>query len=143
MDLPKTLQFHLFGNNQNGDELSNMIVIEFTNDCQSYPVIQEGHSAGWVTFVSLSLKFPYYVRHRIVENPSSRPFINCLPLITVRTFSTTCRALQCLCTTIFKSKHDPFGYSHCYANSEAIRCNSKSKYDPFEYSHSCTNSKAV
>lgn len=52
VDLPKTLQFKISGKNVDGDEIYNTVVIEFTNDCDAYPVIQAGHTAGWIRFVS-------------------------------------------------------------------------------------------
>jgi hypothetical protein len=53
IDLPKILQFNLTGKNIDGDRVSNIVVIVFTNDCEAYPVIQAGHSAGWIRFVSM------------------------------------------------------------------------------------------
>jgi hypothetical protein len=52
VDLPKSLQFILSGKNQDGQDISNTIVIEFTNDCEAYPVIEEDQTAGWIRFVS-------------------------------------------------------------------------------------------
>jgi hypothetical protein len=52
VDLPRTLQLKLSGKNQDGQDISNTIVIEFTNDCEIYPVIQAHDTAGWIRFVS-------------------------------------------------------------------------------------------
>lgn len=51
-DIPKTLQFTIQGKNRNGEKITNVVVIEFNNDCDSYPVIRSNNTAGWIRFVS-------------------------------------------------------------------------------------------
>lgn len=60
-DLPKALQVNLYGFNQNDTEIVNSWIIQFTNDCEGYPVFLEGESAGWVRFVSTESPFPVFV----------------------------------------------------------------------------------
>jgi hypothetical protein len=51
-DVPRSLQLNLIGENTLGEELINVFIITFTNDCDAYPVITESQSAGWTVFVS-------------------------------------------------------------------------------------------
>lgn len=51
MDFPRALQLNIVGMNSNKDQIINVYIITFTNNCGAYPVLQEGDSAGW-TIVS-------------------------------------------------------------------------------------------
>ena len=57
-DVPKALQINLEGRNAEGDKLINVLIISFSNGCgrSSYPVFEEGNSAGWLQFVSDSVR---------------------------------------------------------------------------------------
>jgi hypothetical protein len=50
--IPRVLQLSIIGFNAAEDALINVFVITLTNDCNAYPVFQEGDSAGWAVFVS-------------------------------------------------------------------------------------------
>ena len=50
--IPRTLQLTILGQNRNGENIKNVVVIEFNNDCDSYPVFQPDNTAGWLRFVS-------------------------------------------------------------------------------------------
>lgn len=52
VDPPKIIQFNIFATNSEGQPIVNIFAISFTNDCNIFPVIDEGNSAGWVYFVS-------------------------------------------------------------------------------------------
>jgi hypothetical protein len=52
VDIPRAIQIDIVGVNQLGDPVINVYIIAFTNDCGSYPVLQEVQSAGWTRFVS-------------------------------------------------------------------------------------------
>jgi hypothetical protein len=54
-DIPKTLQFTILGQNRNGKNITNVVIIEFNNNCDAYPVIQSNHKAGWIRFVSTTI----------------------------------------------------------------------------------------
>ncbi|KAG7354965.1 hypothetical protein IV203_004321 [Nitzschia inconspicua] len=51
VDIPKILRFDISGTNEDGDEVSHTMVMKFTNDCETYPVIQAGGRAGWIRFL--------------------------------------------------------------------------------------------
>ena len=53
VDIPRALQLNLVGVNANDEPIINVYIITFTNSCGTYPVLQEGQSAGWTRFVSL------------------------------------------------------------------------------------------
>jgi hypothetical protein len=71
VDLPRTLQFKISGKNQDGKDILNTIVIEFTNDCEVYPVIQRDHTAGWIRFVS-------WLRNRYANKYENDPRSSCI-----------------------------------------------------------------
>jgi hypothetical protein len=50
--IPAGLQLSVNGVNADGIELTNLWVVLFTNDCDSYPVIENGEQIGWTIFVS-------------------------------------------------------------------------------------------
>lgn len=52
--IPRALQMNLNGRNLEGVILLNVFIITYSNECGFVPVIQDGHSAGWVIFVSAS-----------------------------------------------------------------------------------------
>jgi hypothetical protein len=51
--IPRVFQVRLFGENAQGDLISNLNVIVFNNDCSVYPVLTEGMQTGWIVFVSV------------------------------------------------------------------------------------------
>lgn len=51
--VPKGMQINIVGNNQNGDRIINAFLVTFTNECDKYPVFEEGQSAGWAKFTGL------------------------------------------------------------------------------------------
>lgn len=52
MEIPRALQLILVGVNSNDEPIINVYIITFTNNCDTYPVLFEGQSAGWTRFVS-------------------------------------------------------------------------------------------
>jgi hypothetical protein len=57
-DIPRVLQLNIVGFNAEGEGLINVFLITLTNDCNIYPVFQEGVSAGWAVFVRKQTRFP-------------------------------------------------------------------------------------
>lgn len=56
-DLPRAIQLNINGRNVLGEEILNVYLITFTNNCGAYPVLFEGQWAGWTRFVSFILCF--------------------------------------------------------------------------------------
>lgn len=52
VDVPRAIQLNIIGVNQFDQTIINLYLILFTNDCQAFPVLFEGQSAGWTRFVS-------------------------------------------------------------------------------------------
>lgn len=52
-NIPRALQMNINGRNAEGVILLNVFIITYNNECGIVPVIQDGHSAGWVVFVRL------------------------------------------------------------------------------------------
>ena len=50
--VPSAIQLTIFGMNQFHNPITNVVLINFTNDCGTFPVLVEGQSAGWAVFVS-------------------------------------------------------------------------------------------
>ena len=50
---PKVIQLNIFARNADGDPIVNFFAISFTNDCDTFPTMIEGESAGWTRFVSI------------------------------------------------------------------------------------------
>jgi hypothetical protein len=57
VDVPEHITFNFFGVNDNGESIVNFYAIKFTNNCDAYPVLEEGQSAGWTRFVSRPIRF--------------------------------------------------------------------------------------
>ena len=55
---PKGIQLNVYGQNANGDDIANIILVTFTNNCSVYPVF-DGFSEGWAMFVSMA-GHPYF-----------------------------------------------------------------------------------
>ena len=56
----KAIQLTMIGMNRIGKPIINVYIITYTNDCNAYPVLQEGQSIGWTVFVSFEvLRFCY------------------------------------------------------------------------------------
>lgn len=51
VEIPRALQLNIVGVNANDEPIINVYIITFTNNCGTYPVLQEGQSAGWTRFV--------------------------------------------------------------------------------------------
>jgi len=51
--IPGGLQISVTGVNADGTELTNAWVVLFTNDCDSFPVIESGMQIGWTIFVRI------------------------------------------------------------------------------------------
>ena len=51
-ELPWVLQVNLFGENADGQTISNFYAIAFTNDCDVYPVLNVSSTVGWNIIVS-------------------------------------------------------------------------------------------
>ena len=54
-NIPKVIQFDFTAQNVFGEDIMAVFLIEFANDCTSYPIIQTGHTGGWIRFVSTAL----------------------------------------------------------------------------------------
>jgi hypothetical protein len=57
LDVPRAIQLNVFGVNGQNESIINLVVISFTNDCDAYPVFEEGQYAGWIRFVSRPIRF--------------------------------------------------------------------------------------
>lgn len=57
VDLPRAIQLNIIGVNAEDQALINIFIITFTNDCGTYPALDNGASAGWVVLVSLTITF--------------------------------------------------------------------------------------
>jgi hypothetical protein len=53
VDIPRAIQLNIIGVNQFDEPIINVYLISMTNDCQAFPVLMEGQSAGWTRFVSI------------------------------------------------------------------------------------------
>jgi hypothetical protein len=53
-DIPRAIQINIVGVNGLDQSIINVFLITFTNDCDTYPVLVDGQSIGWVFFVSIS-----------------------------------------------------------------------------------------
>lgn len=51
-DIPFGIQINTHAFNAAGEPLLNVLSIEYTNECDVYPVIREDQTAGWLRFVS-------------------------------------------------------------------------------------------
>ena len=51
-EIPRVLQLNIFGVNALDQPIVNFFAIAYSNNCQTFPVLQEGNSAGWTRFVS-------------------------------------------------------------------------------------------
>ena len=51
-EVPKVIQLNMFAFNAAGEPIVNFFAIAFSNNCDEYPTLIEGESAGWVQFVS-------------------------------------------------------------------------------------------
>lgn len=50
--LPRGLQIVTTGVNEEEESVVNTFIVTYTNDCGVFPVLEEGQTAGWITFVS-------------------------------------------------------------------------------------------
>jgi hypothetical protein len=55
-DAPKTMQVLMTGSNAAGEAVINLWTIEFTNQCNVWPVLTPGMQAGWMVMVRTSDK---------------------------------------------------------------------------------------
>jgi hypothetical protein len=55
--IPRALQMTINGRNLEGVILLHVFIITYSNECGVIPVVQDGHSAGWVIFVSLRARW--------------------------------------------------------------------------------------
>lgn len=51
---PRGLELQLRGLNLFSEVVENRFTIVFSNDCDTFPAVEEGDQIGWVTFVSIS-----------------------------------------------------------------------------------------
>jgi hypothetical protein len=51
--IPRGLTVTVIGEGPNGTEIINLWAMLFSDDCDDYPIIQDGNKAGWTTFVSI------------------------------------------------------------------------------------------
>jgi len=52
-DIPKVIQLNIFALNVLGERILNFYAISYSNDCDAFPVLFEGGSAGWTQFTKL------------------------------------------------------------------------------------------
>ena len=52
VDIPKVIQLNIFAFNAKREPIVNFFAIAYSNDCDEYPTLIEGESAGWTQFVS-------------------------------------------------------------------------------------------
>lgn len=55
--LPRALQVSVQGLNDNGDTIVNIWAIIFTNDCEEFPVLEDGARIGWTVLVRETKSF--------------------------------------------------------------------------------------
>jgi len=53
VEIPRAIQVNIVGLNQFNEALINVYIITFTNDCNAFPLLSEGQSAGWTYFTRL------------------------------------------------------------------------------------------
>ena len=53
--VPRAIQLNIIGINQLDQPIINVFLITYTNNCDAFPVVDVGNSAGWTVFVSLLL----------------------------------------------------------------------------------------
>jgi hypothetical protein len=79
IQVPRVIQLNLFGFNALQEPLLNNYAIAFTNNCNAYPALYEGGSAGWTRFVSFfgcwPKRYPHWSNHfalfRVPFHPDS------------------------------------------------------------------------
>lgn len=49
---PAVIQLNVYGKNDAGDDIVNVLAISYTQNCSAYPVFVEDFSLGWTNFVS-------------------------------------------------------------------------------------------
>ena len=52
--IPRILQLNIFAFNVLNEPIANFFSVAFTNDCNAYPVFEEGYDPGWIVFVSFN-----------------------------------------------------------------------------------------
>ena len=52
VDIPRAIQLNIVGVNRLDEPIINVYIITYTNNCNAYPVLLEGQSAGWTVMVS-------------------------------------------------------------------------------------------
>ena len=50
--IPQSIQLTITGTNAANSSLVQVWAIKFTNDCDIYPVLEQGETFGWTQFVS-------------------------------------------------------------------------------------------
>jgi hypothetical protein len=76
LDIPRALQLNILGVNANDEPIINVYIITFTNNCGSYPVLQEGQSAGWTRFVRTCMIVYYSMTFPLSFKTSSPISVN-------------------------------------------------------------------
>lgn len=83
-DVPRVLQFNIYAQNTEGQPIINILAIEFTNDCTVYPVLEEGSSAGWLSFTKLEapprMACPLVPTESPTVSPTSQPVTSTLTM---------------------------------------------------------------
>ena len=51
VEIPRVLQLNIFGINALDQPIVNFFAIAYSNNCLTFPVLEEGNSAGWTRFV--------------------------------------------------------------------------------------------
>jgi len=60
MIIPRAIQANIFATNQDGENLVNVFLILFSNDCDAYPSIVAGQSLGWLSIDRIVDPSPAY-----------------------------------------------------------------------------------
>jgi hypothetical protein len=76
---PRGLQLQLRGINLFSEIVDNNFTIVFSNECDVFPVVQEGDQIGWVKFVSISSLSMCVLSSRCV--PNLRLMMHCCSLV--------------------------------------------------------------
>jgi len=71
--IPRALQLNLNGKNKEGIMLLNVFVLQFSNECGVYPIIQNGDSVGWSIFSQMTGPMLEFCPTRSFSPSSDKP----------------------------------------------------------------------
>lgn len=72
-DLPRAIQLNIIGTNAADEQIINVFIITFSNNCGTYPVLSEGMYAGWTRFSDLGPPDREYCPVVPTDSPTAAP----------------------------------------------------------------------